>query len=148
MGYDLHITRRKHWSDDAQPENTITFNEWLQYITTDPELELSNAYRVKIPGSDTESHSAPGFCEWNAHSAGHRPWFDYSNGCITTKNPDRETIEKMLLMASALHAQVQGDDGELYFKNADGEILHRHLPGNVAAIDVIQEPKKPWWKFW
>ena len=66
MGYDLHITRKGDWSDDDQ-EREIALPEWLAYIGADPDLTLSERYRIKVPGSETESQVAPGFCEWTAH---------------------------------------------------------------------------------
>jgi len=47
------------------------------------------------------------------HPSQELPWFDYSYGCITTKNPDEDVIRKMLSIAGALSARVQGDDGEI-----------------------------------
>jgi hypothetical protein len=36
MGYDVHITRRKSWSDAGGPE--ISEQEWLAHVADDPEL--------------------------------------------------------------------------------------------------------------
>ena len=41
-------------------------------------------------------------------------WLDWDHGDIYTKNPDEPILAKMLLIASALGAKVQGDDGEFY----------------------------------
>src|SRR5215467_2831013 len=115
MGYDLHITRREDWADREVSE--ISLEEWLSYVDSDKELELTNGYDLKI-GSETQFQDRPGFCEWNGHPTekepNSRPWFDYWKGCIDTKNPDVPTIRKMMRMASALNAKVQGDDGEIY----------------------------------
>ncbi len=40
MGYDLHITRRAHWSDDG---DDISAEESLALVATDPELQLGVA---------------------------------------------------------------------------------------------------------
>jgi len=40
-------------------------------------------------------------------------WFDHRQGQIIVKNPDDEILEKMYLIAKALHARVQSDDGEI-----------------------------------
>jgi hypothetical protein len=37
MGYDLHITRRRHWPDEG---DDITAQEWLAYVERDSELRL------------------------------------------------------------------------------------------------------------
>ena len=115
MGYELHITRREDWADTETPD--ISFEEWLTYVKSDKELELTNGYDIKI-GSETQFQNRPGFCEWNAHPTekgpNARPWFSYWKGSIDTKNPDAPTIRKMIQIASVLQAKVQGDDGEFY----------------------------------
>ncbi len=115
MGYDLHITRREHWADTDVPD--ISLDEWLSYIKTDSELELRNESEI-ISGSENNFENRPGFCEWNSHPTERdptsRPWFAYWKGSIETKNPDAPTIRKMIQIATALNAKVQGDDGEFY----------------------------------
>lgn len=145
MGYDLHITRKEHWSEEGAD---ISLDEWLSYIKADPELELSDAYSIKVPGSETESQPAPGFCEWTAHPADERPWLDYWEGNISTKNPDDATIRKMLSVAVSLDASVQGDDGERYQVTADNKISYYHKAADGPATDTNTGRKKPKWKFW
>ena len=41
-------------------------------------------------------------------------WLDCVRGNIYTKNPDEPILAKMLQIAVALGARVQGDDGEFY----------------------------------
>lgn len=149
MGYDLHITRREHWSDDEQRGVDIALDEWLKYIDNEPDLELSDAYRIKVPGSETESQVAPGYCEWTNHPLGERPWFDYSDGSISTKNPDDDTIKKMLSIAKTFHGKVQGDDGEIYSISPDNKIIYGDISGDENSdINSRHSNKKSWWKFW
>jgi hypothetical protein len=96
MGYDLHITRRKHWPDAG---NDITAQEWLAYVKQDSELRL-------------QPDNGPYFVEWRGASS--TSWLDWSGGRIYTKNPDAPLIEKMVAIARQLGAIVQGDDGEIY----------------------------------
>jgi hypothetical protein len=144
MGYELHIVRRNNW-DDIEEQSNITFAEWIAYVKTDEELELTNGYELTMNG-ESHSQSVPGFCEWTAHSTekspGYRPWFDYGFGSISTKNPDFEVLHKMLAIAKALQARVQGDDGEFYDEEtvATLEASEAEKPSSPA--------KKPWWKFW
>jgi len=146
MGYDLHITRKENWSDDEQNSLNISLEEWLTYIRKpNSELELSDSYWVKVPGSETESHVAPGFCEWTAHPQDERPWFEYSYGNISTKNPDESTIKKMISIAKDFNAKVQGDDGEEYELSPNNQIRH---VGKRLEDETVNEEKKPWWKFW
>ena len=46
-------------------------------------------------------------------------WFSHSQGDVVVKNPDREILRKMWLVAGAFNAKVQGDDGEIYDANGD-----------------------------
>ncbi len=146
MGYDLHITRKEYWSDDEENTNNISLSEWLKYINKDQELELSDAYKVKIPESHIESTVAPGFCNWINHPQNIRPWFEYYEGNIITKNPDKDTIRKMLNIANALQAKLQGDDGEVYKISTLNKIIHHDEFENNNTTDTTS--KNPWWKFW
>ena len=148
MGYDLHITRRQHWSDDEEPAEDITLKEWLDYIDSDPDIELSDAYRIKVPGSETESQAAPGFCEWINHPSDEKPWFDYWRGNISTKNPDDDVIRKMVAISKMLKAKVQGDDGEIYELSSDDKISYSQVSQDEKKFDSSGSPKKPWWKLW
>ncbi len=98
MGYDLHITRRKHWSDAG---DDITADEWLTCVRGDAELRLrpENGFY---------------FAEWSGlvEHGGH--WLDWRDGQIYSKNPDRTLMDKMVEIALQLGAEVQGDDGEVY----------------------------------
>jgi hypothetical protein len=144
MGYELHITRREDWADAETPG--IPLDEWLAYVNSDNEVELTNGYNIKI-GTETEFQNQPGYCEWNAHPTEKehkaRPWFSYYKGSIDTKNPDNSTISKMIQIASALNAKVQGDDGEIYTDKCLAELDSEKKPKAVNR----QQEKKAWWKF-
>jgi hypothetical protein len=97
MGYELYITRKKMPWDEEGPE--IPLDEWLAYVASDPELRpapeiLKHAVRLKVPSEYPD------------------PWMDWFGGNVYAKNPDRPIVEKMLKIASALHAKVTGDNGE------------------------------------
>lgn len=98
MGYDLHITRRKDWSG---PGREIAAKEWLAYVEKDPELSIAK-------------ENGPYFAKWVGNSSFADAWLDWSEGNVYTKNPDEALIEKMVSIARALDARVQGDDGEVY----------------------------------
>jgi hypothetical protein len=145
MGYELHVTRREHWADTEAPD--ILMDEWLTYVNSDPELELTNGYDLKM-GAETSYQDSPGFCGWNAHptekEANSRPWFAFWKGSIETKNPDAPTIRKMMKVASALGAHVQGDDGEIYTEDYLLQMENAEQKRSATNRTVI----KPWWKFW
>jgi hypothetical protein len=46
MGYELHIIRREHW--ETLETSNISLDEWLNYVKSDKELELTNGYRNKF----------------------------------------------------------------------------------------------------
>lgn len=98
MGYNIHITRKKHWSDQDGPE--ISLQEWTDYVKSDPEMRLEGFAQFNNPRTgETIRLEGPGLAVWTAHSG--KPgirWFDCRHGHI----------------AHALSAKVQGDDGEIY----------------------------------
>jgi hypothetical protein len=57
-------------------------------------------------------------------------WFAFSRGNITVKNPNQEIRKKMVDIAVALRAKVQGDNGEIY------------------ETEEGMNEKRPWWKVW
>lgn len=114
MGYNIHITRKKHWSDQDGPE--ISLQEWTDYVKSDPEMRLEGFAQFNNPRTgETIRLEGPGLAVWTAHSG--KPgirWFDCRHGHIAVKNPDPEVFAKMWHIAHALSAKVQGDDGEIY----------------------------------
>jgi hypothetical protein len=99
MGYDLHITRAKDWSQNDG--RWITAEEWLNVVAQDAELHLDGV-------------NGPYFAIWSGRSTLDQPWLDWFRGNITTKDPDAALVDKMIAIAEKLNAQVQGDDGEEY----------------------------------
>ena len=98
MGYELHITRKKRWSDTEG--SSITPEEWLAVVQDDPELTI-------------DEENGPYFAVWSG--PGEYPcWLDYSDGDLFSNYPTDEFIEKMVQLAKALGGKVQGDDGEVY----------------------------------
>src|SRR6267378_2443183 len=96
MGYDVHITRQKHWPEKG---DDITAEEWLAYVQRDSELRL-------------QPENGPHFAEWSGASGD--SWLDWSDGQIYTKNPHPALIDKMVTIAREFNAAVEGDDGEIY----------------------------------
>ena len=99
MGYDLHITRAEEWSQNNGQE--ITLDEWLAVVRADPELT-------------PDPENGEGFARWSGPSKYPEPWIAWFRGNISSKNPDRAILGKLLQLASLFHAKVQGDDGEEY----------------------------------
>lgn len=111
MGYDLHISRAKDWTDSEA--NPITEGEWWDLVAADPDLELAGAAETETPDGVLR-YENPGLALWRAHPTDEKVWFDFRNGRVVVKNPDEPSIAKMLEVARELGARVVGDDGETY----------------------------------
>ena len=120
MGYDVHITRKRDWFDNS-PE--ITLCEWLSFVSRDPEMRHDGFAEAPLPDGTVLRMESDGLSVWIAYSGngvrGNMAWFDHSLGDIVVSNPDKEILRKMWLVAQALNAKVQGDDGEIYDANGD-----------------------------
>ena len=99
MGYDLHVTRARNWTENTGFE--ISEGEWSDLVRSDPELE-----------SDVPLGANAAL--WKSENGEVRGWFDWYSGTVFTTNPDRDTLGKLLDLAQKLGARVQGDEGELY----------------------------------
>lgn len=125
MGYDLHITRRKHWIDKG---DDITAMEWLAYVERDSELRFL-------------SDNGPYFAIWSGQCELDEPWLDWENGQIYTKNPDKALIDKMVTIAHDFEASVQGDDGEIYKSGCQEPVQPRRTSAeHVAAWFARLQP--------
>jgi hypothetical protein len=125
MGWEIHITRAKSWSEnDACP---ITKEEWLDLVHKDPELTID------------PRDNGPYFALWLSHNIGNdHPWFDWFQGNIDTKHPDQKTLAKAIEIAKHFGATVQGDDGETYTR-----------PEDLALTpSEFRRRERPWWRFW
>ena len=111
MGYDLHITKAEDWVDSSV--SPISQEAWYELVESDPELVVSDDsyYDRSGKGGSLERIYAT---QWVASSDEVVFWFQ--DGEVVAKNPDDDTIIKMLDMAEGLGARVQGDDGEIYHR--------------------------------
>ena len=122
MGWEVHMTRADYWpGSDRRP---ITADEWLAAVAADPELRIDPA-------------NGPHFAVWSGPcSYPDGGWFDWADGCVSTKHPDQAILGKLLQLAAALGAVVQGDDGEVYSRAED-------LPPDEA----VAAGQRSWWRF-
>lgn len=122
MGYDVHITRKQQWFDE---EPVITPAEWAEYVRTDPTMRMDGFAEASNPAGETLRYENAGLAVWTGWSRdgqdGSMAWFDFQNGNIVVKSPDPEILQKMWVIAEALGAKVQGDEGETYGQG--GEML-------------------------
>ena len=117
MGYDLHITRKKRWTDE---EGLIPVQEWLRIVASDPAL-------VQDPNDPNAAFFGDSELEW----------LTWNRGTIYTKNPSERIVNEMIRLASDLNAVVMGDDGEVYERG--GKV-------NPAAAPRLWERVRNWWR--
>ncbi len=154
MGYDVHITRKDNWCDEDGP--AISLDEWLAYVDGDPEMRLDGFAEATLPDGAVLRVECPGISVWTAYSGhgigGNMAWFNHAEDSITVKNPDREILGKMVRIAQALSAKVQGDECEVYADDGSSNWEEqRELETSGASPRATRdEPrrKKPWWRFW
>jgi hypothetical protein len=91
QSYHLFITRRPKNGPD------ITLTEWLDYVGKDSELARTRGSSAPVVWS-----GAPDRC------------LAWHHGEIIADDPDFLLMDKMLKIAQALQAVVQGDDLEIY----------------------------------
>lgn len=122
-GYDLHITRKKSWSDEKGP--AITLREWKVLVAADPEMRLDGYAEAETKSGEKLRLESEGLAVWVKYPGhgkdGNMAWFDWRRGSIAVKNPDKEIRRKMYQIAKKLGAKVQGDEDEVYDQNGNPE---------------------------
>lgn len=145
MGYDIHITRKSEWFDEEGDE--ITLEEWCEFVNSSPDMRLDGFAEAVTPGGTLRVESE-GLSVWTGYSGheqdGNMAWFDYFEGNIKVKNPDKEILRKMYQIAQTLNAKVQGDECEVY--GEDGQSNWQELKSEGEAMRAIASKK--WWQFW
>ena len=99
-GYDLHLTRRTHWADEAGPR--LERSEWDALASVDPEIR-------RDPRGDGSSYHYR-----TQHCSEHAFWWSEHDGELATTDPEQCGVAKLCRIAEALDASLQGDDGEFY----------------------------------
>lgn len=123
MGYDIHITRRKHWAEDG---DDITAEEWLEYVQSDPDFRL-------------DPRNGPYHAEGTEDSPIADEWLDWHRGAVYSKYPNAAMVDKMVVIANHFGGIVQGDEGEVYTK---GEQFDPGTPAAVESPDQTHDPSK------
>ncbi len=95
MGYQVNITRGDENSDDGE----ISKIEWLEYVSSDPELAVE------------EEGDFPTVAWSRGHNTAKLMWEDIG---IWSWSPENTTIEKMIEIAVKLNANVIGEDGTVF----------------------------------
>ena len=123
MGYEVHITRTRDWSiSDSMP---ITFEEWAGFVADEDDIRpdpknQNTDFLVKRVGRE----------DW--------PLRWEKNGTVTTKNPDAESVVRMIKAAEKLGAMVVGDENERYYLE-NGDLKSREMQESEFGDDLSQE---------
>lgn len=101
MGYDLHMTRREHWSDEDDTDtDDILEAEWEAVAHAN--LEPSDNADV-----------------WVLPDGRLQGLFPQNGNVLIRKPADAAVVAALFPLAQALDAQIQGDDGEVYGPDGD-----------------------------
>lgn len=112
-GYDAHITRASEWSESEK--TPITIDAWKRLVAEDKSFTATNA-AVAVNPKTSEEIRIPGeaLAIWTDPETGRKAYFDYRQGRITVKDPDKAILKKMKEVAKEIGARVVGDEGEEY----------------------------------
>jgi len=136
MGYDVHITRKAVSWDDASDDAAISLAEWQEYVANDPEMqpdEVTNPVSRTSQATDWDLMGASIWVPYSKNGRGdYYARFVHQGDRITVAQPDEEMLGKMLLVAYALQARVQGDDGE-YFDEYNAQPVGPAQAGSTWA---------------
>lgn len=149
MGYDLFITRAETRLKSRQIP--IPKCEWEAVVAMDADLEWATDVwfeQREMPKRERLSSGAVGtrlpekqFAErifavvWKTHGKTVHLW--YKDGAITTKNPDTQTVKKLVKLAARLDARVLGDEDEQY--SADGKSISSSTPKHFIETRGLAE---------
>ena len=139
MTYEVHITRRESWADEAGAK--VSRDERLAAIEDDPDFVLAagggpsavwNGHPDRLAGREREGVLFL-FSDWS--------------GWLSVDQPDDSTLERMIRLAGALGATVRGDDGEIY-EIEEGRVATLHLGAPVrfargGTTPLVQQADGP-----
>ena len=97
MAYLLFITRPPHFA--SRIRRRIGLESWVELTQVDATLARGEL---------------PGHVEFTPAEGHPTALLLHKDGNIICANPDEPTVEKMIALAGALDAVVQGEDGEIY----------------------------------
>ena len=136
MGYDVSITRKKDYFDQEETHQ-ITLKEFDKLVAEDSEMKIEI-----IEGEECLVWT--NFTEFKQF--GNFP-FKIRNGEITIKNSQVQLVEQMIYMSKYINARVEGEEGETYDFDIDGEVI-TNPPKEENGEQEIKISNKKWWKFW
>ncbi len=103
MSYDIHVTRKAHWSELHGPQ--ITKDEWCAYVEGCADLRWMDTSKW------TPGDACAELLDENGLSYGAIWW---ANGELTTRRPESVVVLRAMSIAKDLRAITMGDDHETY----------------------------------
>ena len=85
MGYDVHITRKKEWSDEDGPR--ITEDEWQAYVASDADMIITGFAEQRNQQGETIRITQPLLTQWRKHSRHSPVWRDGASVTGGTATP-------------------------------------------------------------
>lgn len=111
MAYTLYITCPPHYRSPHRRK--LRASAWADLIASDPSLSL-------LP---PESHPDGPAAAFQSHPNEPTALFRFRDGNILCANPDEHAVAKLLQLATALGAHLQGEDGEIHTSPTDAPHL-------------------------
>jgi len=113
MKHDVYISRGR----GPREVPRITFDEWCDYVMGDDEMTMVRVVGGPASDGDTDvTYQILGIAYWNAwpgRGRGDRQaWFDWREGEIVAKRPDKATLAKTKAIAVVLGARVVSERGD------------------------------------
>lgn len=106
MSYNLYVTRKKYWADDADRAPNITQNKFTSFVDKHPDLSIATQDTKNIEAIfRPPSHELDLSIVWSRGNV--------RADMITVP---REVFILLLEMARVFKASVQGEEGEQYTK--------------------------------
>ena len=138
MGYYYYVKRQGHEASGSS--HVITQNDWLEYLSIDPSLELDRARSEALDSEVASGNKEPTHARWVQWSSRipdqQEAWIWLENGRLVAEDADESFRSKLFLVADAMNAIFVGQKGETFDSNG-----HK-----VRAAQ--RRSARPWWKFW
>lgn len=114
MSYTVVITRKTSPWDTSGP--AITQVEWVEYTDRDADMRLDGFVEVTASTGQTMRMTDPGIAIWTAHPGAPSgvPFRLDRRGNVALADPDDVVLRKAWMVAQALGAHLQGEEGETY----------------------------------
>jgi hypothetical protein len=109
MNNTIYITRKSDLTN-LYADSDITLQEWMNFVSNDPEMRLDNHTTVTLANGELYRYANPGAAVFLQRATGQSEVrevaFDFIDGSIRVYNGDELTIQKVKQMGFKLNAQI------------------------------------------